>query len=192
MIKYLEKTVFNSGCEALVNPINCKGVMGKGLALEFALRYPQMEKAYIEDCKNNKVKLGQILTYKMDDILIVNFPTKDHFKYPSKIEWIKEGLIYLKNHYHLWQIKSIAIPPLGCSNGGLDYLHQVKPLIEDILKDVDLDIYICLDTNKAEGTELKMLDAFNNSNREYLCEYLEISGKAKLSITTHQKINRFF
>ena len=192
MIKYLNKTVFNSNCEALVNTVNCLGVMGAGLALEFALRYPEIEKQYIVDCEEKKVKTGEIIIYKTKDILVINFPTKYHWKYPSKIEWIESGLEYMKLHYKEWGVKSIAIPPLGCNNGGLNFDKQVRPLIEKILCNIELDVYICLDPGYAEGKEKEMVDAFNKCDKEFLCEELKIKGKARLTIIDTKIINRFY
>lgn len=192
MLHYINKTVFNSKCEALVNTINCLGVMGAGLALEFALRYPEVEKQYIIDCEQKKVKTGEVLTYKTKDILVVNFPTKYHWKYPSKIEWIKSGLEYMETHYKEWNVKSIAIPPLGCSNGGLNFDKQVRPLIEQILCNVDLDVYICLDPGYPEGKEKEMVDAFNKCDKELLCDELKIKGKAHIAIVEIGVLNRFY
>ena len=192
MIKYLNKTVFNSECDGIVNTVNCVGAMGAGLALEFALRYPTMEKQYEEDCATKKVKTGEIITYKEKDVLIINFPTKFHWKYPSQIKWISDGLDYLVEHYREWNIKSIAIPPLGCNNGGLDYEKQVKPLIESKLKNLDIDVCLCVDPGYAEGKEKEMLDSFNDSNKEALCEYLKIKGKARMSLIEKKDITRFF
>jgi len=192
VIKYLNKTVFNSKCEGLVNTVNCIGVMGAGLALEFALRYPGIEEKYEDDCKKRKVRIGTILTYKTDDVLIINFPTKFHWKNPSKIEWIASGLDYLKEHYKEWNIKSIAIPPLGCNNGGLDFTNQVKPLIEKKLKDIEIDVCICTDPGYPEGIEKEMVDAYNESDKEALCDSLKIKGNARAGIISSKKIARFF
>jgi len=192
MIKYLNKTVFNSGCEGIVNTVNCVGAMGAGLALEFSLRYPKMEKQYEQDCANKKVKTGEIITYKEDDVLIINFPTKYHWKYPSQIKWISDGLDYLVEHYKEWNIKSIAIPPLGCSNGGLDYVNQVKPLIESKLNNLDIDVCLCVDPGYAEGKEKEMLDAFNKSDVEIMCDKLKIKGKAKMALQNRKNIARFY
>ena len=191
MIKYLNKTVFNSKCDGLVNTVNCIGVMGAGLALEFALRYPEVEKKYEDDCKKRKVRIGTILTYKIDDVLVINFPTKFHWKNPSKIEWIASGLDYLKEHYKEWNIKSIAIPPLGCNNGGLDF-NQVKPLIEQKLKDIDIDVCICTDPGYPEGIEKEMVDAYNESDKEEICDLLKIKGNARTGIISNNKIERFY
>lgn len=192
MIRYLNKTVFNSNCEGLVNTVNCVGAMGAGLALEFALRYPNVEIQYEEDCKNKKVKTGEILVYKEKDCLVINFPTKFHWKYPSEIKWISEGLDYMVKHYKDWNIKSIAIPPLGCSNGGLNFEKQVKPLIESKLKDIDLDVCICVDPGVAEGKEKEMLDAFNESDVSSMCDYLKIKGKARIGLENKSYLERFY
>jgi len=191
MIRYLNKTVFNSNCDGLVNTVNCVGVMGAGLALEFALRYPEVEKQYEDDCKNKKVKTGEILTYKTHDCLVIDFPTKNHWKFPSELKWVSEGLDYMVKHYKEWNIKSIAIPPLGCNNGGLDFERQVKPLIEDKLKNIDLDVVICIDPGIAEGKEKVMLDAFKDSNINQLCEYLKIKGKAREGLLKAKPVSRF-
>ena len=191
MIKFLNKTVFNSGCDGIVNTVNCIGVMGAGIALEFALRYPKMAIQYQDDCKEKKVKIGQILTYPEEDVLIINFPTKFHWKYPSQLNWIARGLDYLRDHYIEWRIKSIAVPPLGCSNGGLDF-NDVKELIVDKLKDIDLDVYICIDPGYPEGKELQMVEAFNQTDKQALCDQLVIKGKARLALIESKTIDRFF
>ena len=191
MIKFLNKTVFNSGCDGIVNTVNCLGVMGAGIALEFALRYPKMAIQYEDDCRDKKVRIGQILTYPEEDVLIINFPTKFHWKYPSQLRWIAQGLDYLRDHYKEWNIKSIAIPPLGCSNGGLDF-DDVKALIVNKLRDIDLDVYICIDPGYPEGKEALMIDSFNQVDKEALCEQLAIKGKARLALIESKPIDRFF
>ncbi|MDY4581101.1 MAG: macro domain-containing protein [Candidatus Methanarcanum hacksteinii] len=95
MIKEEKITVFNSNCDAIVNTVNCRGVMGAGLALEFKLRYPDMFEQYVEDCSNGSVKIGELKTYDAENVLIVNFPTKDHWREPSELWYIEKGLDYL-------------------------------------------------------------------------------------------------
>ena len=120
MIKVTDSTVFNTNADCIVNTINCVGVMGRGIALEFALRYPELENQYIEQCQNKQIHTGKVYFYEIDGQKIINFPTKFHFKYPSEIEWIEQGLKYFVDNYEGWNIKSIAFPLLGASNGGLD------------------------------------------------------------------------
>ena len=192
MIEYLNKTVFNSDCDGIVNTVNCVGVMGAGLALEFALRYPDLKKQYELDCKDKKVKIGEIISYKVCDKVVLNFPTKIHWKFPSKLEWIEEGLDFIVENYKKWNIKSIAIPPLGCNNGGLDYIRQVKPLIENKLKDLEIRVCLCQDPGIAEGKEKDMVDSFNSSNVEELCGRLKIKGKARTSLLKFGNVSRFY
>lgn len=177
MIKYVDKSVFNSGCEYIINTVNCVGVMGAGLAQEFALRYPNMFKQYEIDCKNKIIKTGILTLYKGENINIINFPTKYHWKYPSKVEWIASGLDYLVKNYKNWNINSLAIPPLGCGKGNLDFENDVRPLIESKLSNLDIDIYVCLDSRNAEGKEKEMLDNLKNSNIYELCSRLKLSKK---------------
>lgn len=119
---------------ALVNTVNTEGVMGKGIALQFKKLYPEMYKYYVAACKNGDVQLGQVHIYHASSIgdgpeWIINFPTKGKWRAKSKIIDIEIGLDSLIHEITRLNIKSIAIPPLGCGNGGLDWT-DVKPLIE--------------------------------------------------------------
>lgn len=117
---------------AVVNPVNCSGVMGKGLALAFKERYPQMFKQYALDCRRGYVKVGFMHIYQLrgSGKWIVNFPTKHDWRNPSRLEWIVSGLDNLVRFCDLYEIPSIVIPALGCSNGGLQ-LTDVQPLIAE-------------------------------------------------------------
>lgn len=137
------KTIFDSNAQTLVNTINCVGVMGKGLALEFKNRYPAMFDKYKAWCDNGIFKPGVLWIYKAEDgTWVLNFPTKVDWKNPSKIEYIEEGL---KKFVEIWQekgVKSIAFPLLGCKNGGLDP-DDVIPIMEKYLNQCDgLDVTI--------------------------------------------------
>jgi O-acetyl-ADP-ribose deacetylase (regulator of RNase III) len=119
----------------LVNPVNCVGIMGKGLALEFKKRYPNNYESYKLYCKDKLLKPGELFTVGEDNNLwIVNFATKDHWKDPSQYEWIVKGLYSLKKILEDSN-SSTAIPPLGCGLGGLEW-KRVKLLIEAYLKDL--------------------------------------------------------
>lgn len=164
MILLTNSSVFNTDAKAIVNTINCVGVMGKGLALEFALRYPELEKTYKLACSEHKVKIGKMFLYKVGDLTIINFPTKFHFRFPSKIEYIEEGLLDLKRVIKEENIKKIAIPPLGCGLGRLDFAI-VKDLIEKNFQDLDdVIIFLCLDKNPAEGKEKMLIENFNKAS----------------------------
>lgn len=139
------KTIFDSTAQTLVNTINCVGVMGKGLALEFKNRYPKMYDKYKSFCDKGIFKPGVLWIYKAEDgKWILNFPTKIDWKNPSELSYIKEGL---KKFVEIWEekeITSIAFPLLGCKNGGLDP-EDVIPLMEKYL-------------NKCEGLDVTIYD----------------------------------
>lgn len=127
------KDIFASKCEAIVNPVNCVGVMGAGLALAFKNKFPQNFLKYKIQCDQKKLTVGKCLTTYENNKYIINFPTKDHYKDPSKIEYIKEGLLALSRHIEHYDIKSIAIPALGAGLGDLKW-SEVKPLLEEFVK----------------------------------------------------------
>lgn len=130
----------------LVNPVNCVGVMGKGLALLFKNKHPQHFKDYQVACKNNKIQIGKCWIWEQKDLIsstsIVCFPTKDHWRNPSKYEYIKKGLDSLKNLVLLHNIEYLVIPPLGCGCGGLNW-KIVKSLIYDSLSISECNVYLC-------------------------------------------------
>lgn len=132
--------------EALVNTVNTVGVMGKGIALQFKEAFPLNNKIYIEACKNKELIPGKLLAVWDENLLlgrklIINFPTKVHWRYPSKYDYVEKGLVALKELITEKNIKSLALPPLGCGNGGLDW-SIVKSLIEKYLSDSTADIFV--------------------------------------------------
>lgn len=144
MITICKGNIFDSECDALVNPVNCVGVMGAGLAKQFREHYPFSYYSYRSACIKNKVKPGVLMYCKNDKKCIILFPTKTHFKFPSKIEYIESGLDYFVENYRFLTvqgIKSFAFPLLGCGLGGLKK-DEVLPLMLDKLKDCDCDIEI--------------------------------------------------
>jgi len=126
--------------DAIVNTVNCVGVMGKGIALQFKKKWPDNFKAYATACKNSDVKLGQMFTFELGALatprFIINFPTKDHWRSASKIEDIESGLQSLVEHISHFDIRSIAMPPLGCGLGGLPWT-EVKALIFKYLGNIE-------------------------------------------------------
>jgi len=146
MIKYVKGDLFKADVDALVNPVNTVGVMGKGVALEFKKRFPQNMLEYKRACQLNQVTVGKLFithTVKSNKILwIINFPTKEDWRFPSRIEWIETGLISLHNFINESNINSIAIPALGVGNGGLSW-QLVKSKIEYALSDFkNVNIYV--------------------------------------------------
>lgn len=134
MIHTVQGDIFNAKTEAIVNPVNCVGVMGKGLALAFKQRYPNNYAAYRKACQTHELQIGRIFTYRLKGDgegklhYIINFPTKDHWRDASKVSYIEQGLDALARTIEEIPIHSIAIPPLGCGLGGLSW-DIVRPLV---------------------------------------------------------------
>ena len=193
MIKYSKTTVFNVDVQTVVNTVNCVGVMGAGLALECKLRFLEMYKDYKKLCKENRVKTGKPYVYKCDDdFMVMNFPTKNHWKYPSKIEWIEEGLDYFITNYERYEISSIAFPKLGSGRGKLDW-KNVKPLMENYLKHLDIEVCICLDEEgKAAGIEKEMVDMLNQMDEEQWMSKLKIRKSISDNILKALPLHRFY
>jgi len=139
MIQYTQGNLLEAKADALVNTVNTVGVMGKGIALMFKERFPKNTEEYVNACKEKQLQTGKVFATETGELMgpkwVVNFPTKRHWRHPSKMEWIKEGLENLKSFIIEHQIKSIAIPPLGAGNGGLDW-SVVKREIEARLSDL--------------------------------------------------------
>ena len=191
MITYFNGTVFNTNADAIVCTVNTVGVMGAGIALEFALRYPEMVPDYEEKCKSGELRVGKVKYFKTSDTTIVYFPTKWHFKYPSKIEWIRDALCDFVLNCDNLGIKSIAFPKLGTLNGGLSW-KEVQPLMEQWLDALDIDVYICLDNIGAQGLEKDMLDVFNNINFNDKISGVRLNKKQIDALTNAQPIDRFW
>lgn len=132
MITLTKGNIFDADVEALVNPVNCVGVMGKGLALQFKKKYPANFNHYEIACLNGIVRIGFVSAFR-ENKLIINFPTKVHWKDNSEPLYIKTGLESLITTIDLIKINSVAIPPLGCGLGGLDW-NDVKPLIIEAME----------------------------------------------------------
>jgi|SRR5690554_1108339 len=142
-IKQINGNIFNSKCQTIVNTVNCVGVMGKGIAFVHRLRYPEMFEEYKEHCKNKLIKTGSLWLYNKQENApwILSFPTKFHWKYPSKIEWIEQGLQKFVDTYEKRGITSIAFPLLGTHNGGLE-TNKVRKLMVEYLEKCNIDIEI--------------------------------------------------
>jgi len=142
-VKQINGNIFNSKCQTIVNTVNCVGVMGKGIALVHKLRYPNMYEEYREHCKNKLIKTGTLWLYNKQQNApwILSFPTKFHWKYPSKIEWVEQGLQKFVETYEKKGITSIAFPLLGTHNGGLD-TKEVRNLMNKYLEKCHIDIEI--------------------------------------------------
>jgi len=142
MIHYIKGNLFTSNAKVLVNTVNTVGVMGKGIAANFKKIYPLMFEEYKQQCDNGSLDIGQLSLYKTSNKWILNFPTKKHWRSPSTVEYIEKGLQKLVEQATKLQLTDIAMPKLGCGNGGLDWETQVKPMVEKYLKKAPINVSI--------------------------------------------------
>ncbi len=153
MIHYATKPLFSSAADALVNPVNCSGYLGKGLALEFKRRFPECVEPYNAACSAGWLRPGRVIFIRLlvnpvfknfqDRPGIILFPTKDNWRQRSKLEWIEEGVTDLVRQYRFWGVSSIAMPQIGCGLGGLDW-SAVKPILERALMKEPIDVEVCM------------------------------------------------
>jgi O-acetyl-ADP-ribose deacetylase (regulator of RNase III) len=154
MIEYTTGNILESKTTAVVNTVNCEGFMGKGIAYQFKLKYPENNEEYTKLCRNNEFHIGDIFLHNEDGKIILNFPTKDKWRKKSQYDFIEKGLETLKEKLQIGNIDSVSIPPLGCGNGGLKW-EKVKLLIEDYLSE--------LSSNK----QILVYEPLYNSNQNF-------------------------
>ena len=155
MIRYTTGNLLEARAEALVNTVNTVGVMGKGIALMFKERFDDNYQRYLLACHARQVHTGRMFVTEVNELdgprWVVNFPTKQHWRGPSRIEWITSGLYDLHRFLVEHKVKSVAIPPLGAGNGGLRWA-DVKPQIEKILADLtDVEIIVYEPTHEYQN-----------------------------------------
>lgn len=146
MMRFTQGNLLEADVDAIVNTVNTVGVMGKGIALMFKDRFPENFKAYAGACKRGAVQIGSMFVTAATELQgprwIVNFPTKQHWRSHTRLAWVEAGLDDLRAIIREKDIQSIAIPPLGCGNGGLAW-DTVRPLIERMLGDLgDVDVIV--------------------------------------------------
>jgi len=148
LINYTRGNLLDSSAEALVNTVNEVGVMGKGIALQFKEAFPENTTAYVAAAKQGKIQIGHVFVVESDQLAgprwIINFPTKRHWRKGSRIEWVQEGLRDLVQVIRELGIRSVALPPLGCGNGGLEW-RRIRREIESALaelQDVNVTVYM--------------------------------------------------
>jgi O-acetyl-ADP-ribose deacetylase (regulator of RNase III) len=143
MIRYMTGNIFDTSCCGIVNPVNCVGVMGAGLALQFKNFYPRMFSEYKQFCKNNQVVVGRLNLHYLNagQQVIINFPTKVHWRNPSKMEYLVAGLQTFVASYKDLGVDSVAFPLLGVGNGGLAE-DDVVPVMVAWLSQCDIGIEI--------------------------------------------------
>lgn len=140
-VKVITGNIFTSSCQTIVNTVNCVGVMGAGIALECRFRFPGMHEKYISLCNDNKIEIGLLWVYKSSKKWVLNFPTKIHWKYPSKKEYLHAGLKKFCDTYNDKGIKSIAFPLLGADKGGISQEVSLN-IMRSYLDKIDLEIEI--------------------------------------------------
>lgn len=142
----VHEDIFDSPAQTLINPVNIVGTMGKGLAEQFKKRVPGLHSRYRTFCRNGQFGINQLWRYRWPDTdkQVICFPTKMHWSQPSRKSWIEANLRRLAELGEHYQIQSLAIPAVGCGEGGLDYENVVRPLIFEILAEVPYDVRIVL------------------------------------------------
>jgi len=143
MVKLIKADyIFDVDADAYVNTVNCVGIMGKGVALAFKLRYPALMTQYKRYCRNNMLRPGELMIWRSPDKKwVFNIATKDHWRNPSRYAWVRQGLNELYKFLVNMDIRTIVIPPLGCGCGGLDW-NEVWPMIHSSLNDLDMEVLV--------------------------------------------------
>lgn len=144
-VTLIKGNIFNTQCQTIVNTVNCVGVMGKGIALVFKLRYPKMFEQYQHYCSQGLISIGKLWLYKgeINKPWVLNFPTKTHWKFPSEYSYVEQGLQKFVDSYKEKGITSVAFPLLGASNGGLDREKIVEIMTHYLSQcDIPIEIYI--------------------------------------------------
>lgn len=182
MIKIINGNIFASQCHTIVNTVNCVGVMGAGIALECKLRYPVMYEKYVELCREKQIKIGELWVYQTDKRWILNFPTKQHWRYPSKIEYLEKGLQNFNDTYKKRGIKSIAFPLLGSNNGGIAQDVSLG-IMKQYLSECEIEVEIYLyDPNAYDDLYPKFKKLWTDFSER------EIAMKSGLQINIIKKI----
>jgi O-acetyl-ADP-ribose deacetylase (regulator of RNase III) len=185
MLTYVAGSIWASPAQTLVNTVNVVGAMGKGIALEFKKRYPKMYEGYRHLCKEGKFKIGMLWLYRAPDRYVLNFPTKEHWRRPSKPEYIKKGLEKFVDKYNYLGITSISFPQLGCGHGGLGWESEVQPLMEAYLKKLPIPIYVHLRPQNAQFVPEHLLPVNQAIPFESLIDDLkELGGREYRTLTT--------
>ena len=144
MLTYVTINLFESPAQTLVNTVNTVGAMGKGIAAVFKELYPEMYKRYRRLCQEGKLDVGMLYIYRTPNKIIVNLPTKKHWRQPSRVEYIEAGLQKFVERYTDYGISSVSFPQLGCGHGELDWETQVQPVMERYLRELPIPVYIHL------------------------------------------------
>lgn len=169
-LNIIKGNIFTSRCQTIVNTVNCEGVMGAGIALECRLRYPAMFERYVQLCSDGQIGIGLLWIYKSADRWLLNFPTKKHWKYPSKKEYLHSGLEKFVATYKEKGIRSIAFPLLGADRGGIDKDESLD-LMANYLSQIDVEVEIYkYDKNANDDLYEKTKLWISGQNVEFISE----------------------
>ena len=182
-LREVKGNIFTSKCQTLVNTVNCVGVMGAGIALEFKLRYPEMYQRYVQHCQEGRLKVGKLWLYKnpanngRQCHWVLNFPTKKHWKYPSKESYLRAGLENFVATYHNRGIESIAFPTLGSQNGGIPEEISVK-LMREYLENIEIDVEIYrYDSSAADDLFLELKRTISSTSDVEFANQTSLSAR---------------
>lgn len=183
MLEIKKGNIFTTKCSTIVNTVNCVGVMGAGIAYEFRLRYPEMYEKYRQLCFDKLIQIGKLWIFKPENGLwVMNFPTKYHWKYPSKVEYLEKGLQKFVETYKTKGIQSIAFPLLGAAHGGIPENQSVE-IMKKYLEPLDIPIEIYYyDKYAQDDLYIKFKEMFNS------VEEKELAKKSGLRIDFVKKV----
>lgn len=189
MLIYTSSSIWDSPAQTIVNTVNTVGVMGKGIALEFKKKYPDMFKQYKNLCTKELFQTGKLWLYKSEDRYVLNFPTKKHWRSPSKEEYITSGLAKFVANYERLGITSISFPQLGTGNGGLDWEKTVKPIMEHFLNELPIPVYVHLFTKQSSDAPEHLIPISSAIPFDTLWDdFVELQGKDFQSLFSTKSI----
>lgn len=186
MIKLTTGNILESDADAIVNTVNCEGFMGKGIAYQFKLKYPENNNVYEKECRLGNFQIGDLLIVKEQGKIIINFPTKDRWRMKSEYNYIEAGLNTLVSKLNSLEVKSIALPPLGCGNGGLDWV-KVKAIILEKLTPYEKDFNFLIYEPSSDIKTLKNKKRIPKLNTSHLMLMQLKMGLNKFNKTRLQK-----
>ncbi len=215
-VEIVTGNIFTSDAKTLVNTVNCVGVMGAGIALENRLRHPQMFERYVELCEKGLFTVGKLWLYRESSPWVLNFPTKQHWKRPSQLDYIEKGLINFAETYESRGIDSIAFPVLGADKGGIPVDKSLSLMIEhldrlpieisifkydprakdDLLEDVKRWIFSSTleELQNATGIQnrylVRIIDALKVEGDGAICQMNQLLGVDGIGVVTIEKLFR--
>lgn len=195
--------IFDSQCQTLVNTVNCDGVMGAGIALEFKLRQPEMFQQYVEHCKLGRIEIGKLWIYhpppeSRERRWVLNFPTKKHWKNPSRMEYLEAGLSKFMQTYSGRGIQSIAFPLLGASNGGIPEERSLDVMQQYLSRcDIPVEIYrydSAATDDLYQEFRRKLLDeAYDDATAKSMAKVMDLRShyllKVRDTLATDSRVN---